>query len=78
VQQLAPELWRRGYAGAPAAQRLLVSVSSQYHQANHLDYRPCIEPDLPVTLSSEDYFANRDPALEAIWRMLSEPEPGGG
>jgi hypothetical protein len=24
-----------------------------------------IEPDLPVTISSEDYFAGRDPVLEA-------------
>jgi hypothetical protein len=53
---------------------LPVSISSQYHQANHLDHRPCIEPEIPVALSSADYFANRDPTLEAIWQVLSGPE----
>lgn len=52
---------------------LFVSISSQYHQANHLDHRPCINPEIPVELSSEDYFANRDPALDAIWQLLSAP-----
>ena len=30
------------------------------------DDRITIEPDLPAPLSSADYFADRDPAMEAI------------
>jgi hypothetical protein len=46
---------------------LVVNVSPQYLQdSTPDDTRPWIEPDIPATLSSEDYFNGRDPALEAI------------
>lgn len=31
------------------------------------DKRPWVAPEIPAPLSSEDYFSNRDPALEAIF-----------
>ncbi|HET7461873.1 MAG TPA: hypothetical protein VFJ82_11525 [Longimicrobium sp.] len=39
------------------------------------DTRPWITPDLPVVLTAADYFANRDPALEAILEITGS---GGG
>ena len=44
-----------------------VGVSTRYWQqaADPDDPRLTIEPDLPVTVEAEDYFAGRDPALEA-------------
>jgi hypothetical protein len=57
---------------------LYASISSLLHQSNPLDNRPWISPQLPVELSSADYFANRDPVLEAIWGVLAaSPGPGG-
>jgi len=37
------------------------------------DNRPWIAPNIPATLSSEDYRARRDPALEAILRHTPSP-----
>ncbi len=46
---------------------LLVGISTRYHQKSDPDDpRLAIDPDLPVPLSSKDYFAGRDPALEAV------------
>lgn len=47
------------------------SISSRYWQDSHAtDERVWIAPDLPVSLSSADYFANRDPVLAAVLRTL--------
>jgi hypothetical protein len=47
--------------------RLRAGISSRYHQTSYPgDDRQWIAPDLPITLSSEDYFANRDPVLDAV------------
>jgi hypothetical protein len=48
------------YSGAMA------SVSDEYHESIPGDTRPWIEPKPRIILSSRDYFANRDPVLEAI------------
>lgn len=48
------------YSGA------LASVSNLYHESIPGDTRPWIEPKPRIILSSRDYFANRDPVLEAI------------
>lgn len=46
---------------------IVVSVSTRYHQFSQADDpRLTIIPDIPSPLSSADYFANRDPAMEAI------------
>ncbi|MGH3132991.1 MAG: hypothetical protein ACRDNY_04485 [Gaiellaceae bacterium] len=46
---------------------LVVGISTRYHEKSEPDdARLTIEPDLPVPLSSEEYFAGRDPALDAI------------
>ena len=48
------------YSGA------IASVSNRYHESIAGDTRPWIEPHPKIFLSSTDYFANRDPVLEAI------------
>ena len=48
------------YSGA------IASVSNRYHESIPGDTRPWIEPHPKIFLSSTDYFANRDPVLEAI------------
>jgi hypothetical protein len=43
-----------------------VNVSSRYYDfASPDDLRPWIEPEIPVELSSADYFAGFDPVLQA-------------
>jgi len=47
------------------------SISSRYHQnADFTDERNWIAPDVPAALTSADYFANRDPALDAILSLI--------
>jgi len=48
------------------------SISSRYHQSDGLDQRKWIAPRIPAELSSSDYFANLDPALDAILRLIAE------
>jgi len=46
-------------------------LSSQFHQQSWPeDSRIWISPDVPVGLSSTDYFAGRDPAMEAITQLI--------
>jgi peptidase S41-like protein len=42
------------------------SISDEYHETIPGDKREWIEPDIKLTLSSRDYFANRDPLLEKV------------
>jgi hypothetical protein len=50
-----------------------ILYSSLYWQSGRPDdQREWIEPALPAPLSSGDYAANRDPALEAILARRSE------
>ncbi len=46
--------------------RVRGEISSRYHQTSGTDDRIWIAPELPVALSSEDYFQNRDPVLDAL------------
>jgi C-terminal processing protease CtpA/Prc len=39
------------------------------------DHRPWIAPSIPVELSSQEYFDNRDPVLEAILERVRRPTP---
>lgn len=49
------------------------SISNRYWQDSAPDdVRPWIAPQVPVTLSSDDYFAGLDPALEAILAIVSD------
>ncbi len=42
-------------------------ISSQFHQQSRAeDHRIWISPDIPVSLTSVQYFSGKDPALEAI------------
>lgn len=47
------------------------SISSRYFQdSDPLDHRSWIDIDLPVPLTATDYFAGRDPVLEAIAEVI--------
>ncbi len=48
------------------------SISTRLHQTDPMDDRKLIAPRLPVALSSANYFANRDPALDAVFRVIAE------
>lgn len=51
--------------------RVMGSISNRYWQdSDPGDDRPFIVPDIPIALTSADYFAGRDPALEAIAAMI--------
>ena len=43
----------------------ICSISNRYHESIPHDLRHWIEPEIKIELSSQDYFANRDPVLEA-------------
>lgn len=56
--------------------QFLMSISSQLHQHSFPeDHRWWIAPDVPVSLSSKDFFSGRDPALEAINNLIANPRP---
>lgn len=51
--------------------KVRVSISSLRWQHSYPnDTRIWIAPEIPVALSSTDYFANRDPALDAVLRLI--------
>jgi tetratricopeptide (TPR) repeat protein len=51
--------------------KVQVTISNWYHQFSFWnDTRLWIAPDIPVELSSTDYFANRDPALDAVLEVI--------
>jgi hypothetical protein len=56
----------------PATGQTLYMATRYWERATPDDQRITIEPDLPVDLSSDDYFAGRDPVLDAI---LAQPAP---
>lgn len=57
--------FRLPYSGARA------NVSFRTHQGTIWDEDPIwIAPDVPVELSSEDYFADRDPVMEAVRALI--------
>jgi len=57
--------------------RVRGSISNRHWQdSDPDDRRPWIAPDMPVRFTSEDYFEGRDPALEAIVRLLGGGPPG--
>ena len=54
--------------------RARASISNWYHQFTFWsDSRPWISPAVPVDLSSTEYFAGRDPALEAVFELIRQP-----
>jgi tetratricopeptide (TPR) repeat protein len=53
--------------------KLMGLTSSQFHQdSDPEDHRLWIAPQIPVTMSSEDYFNATDPALKAIFAVLGQ------
>src|SRR5688572_659357 len=56
--------------------RLMVGISNRMHMnSDWEDKRAWIAPQLPVPLSSADFFAGRDPALQAIISVVSQKPP---
>jgi hypothetical protein len=49
---------------------LRMTISTRYHQTDDQDQRTWIAPKIPVALSSSDYFANRDPVLDAVLSVI--------
>jgi hypothetical protein len=39
---------------------------------NVFDGRREMSPDVPVQLTAKDYFAGRDPALDAVFRLIDD------
>ena len=55
--------------------KLVVGISTRVWQHSYpRDRRIWIAPELPAPLSSEDYFAGRDPSLEAVLALIAEQE----
>lgn len=51
--------------------RLRLSISSRYWQDSYPgDHRVWVPVDVPVALSSIDYFGNRDPVMEALAEII--------
>jgi tetratricopeptide (TPR) repeat protein len=50
---------------------LFMTISTRYHQTDDQDQRTWIAPKIPVELSSADYFANRDPVLDAVLAVIA-------
>jgi len=56
--------------------RARASISNWYHQFTFWsDTRLWIAPDVPVELSSTDYFAGKDPALDAVLAIIARQVP---
>lgn len=57
---------------------LSMSISSRYWQDSYPgDDRSAIPVELPVELSAQDYFAGRDPVLDAVKKVLAGKHAGG-
>jgi hypothetical protein len=41
------------------------------------DARREIHPELPVQLGAKDYFSGKDPALDAVFKLIARRRPGG-
>jgi len=55
--------------------RIAGSISTRYWQdSSPDDERAWISPDIPVVLSVDDYFANRDPAMEALLEIVGSTD----
>jgi hypothetical protein len=53
---------------------MMIGVSTRYWQrAEPADPRLTIEPDVPLPVRATDFFAGRDPALEAALGALPSP-----
>jgi hypothetical protein len=50
---------------------IMGSIARAIHQTNYRDRREWIAPAIPVSLSSADYFGQRDPALESIEYLIA-------
>jgi hypothetical protein len=50
--------------------KVMVSISTRYHQGNSSNPWAFIAPTIPAELSSKDFFANRDPILEAVINVI--------
>jgi hypothetical protein len=58
----------------PYGRQALYMATRYWERSTPDDQRITIEPTIQVSLSSDDYFAGRDPVLNAI---LATPLPAG-
>ena len=60
-----------GFLLLPCHPELRANISTAYHQGTMWeDHRLWIAPDVPVSLSSADYFAGKDPVLNAVVDLI--------
>src|SRR5262249_54291878 len=53
-----------------------VQISTVYHQGSTPDdHRPWIAPQIALSLSSQDYFSQKDPVLDAVVRAAPAATP---
>ena len=50
------------------------SISSRWHMVDGADTRVWIAPRIPVRLTARDYFANRDPVLDAVLEVMRKEQ----
>ena len=54
-----------------------LGLSSRFHQQSVPgDERLWIAPRIPVALASSDYFAGKDPVLEAVLAVIADGDSG--
>jgi hypothetical protein len=46
------------------------TISSRYHPTDTMDHRALIAPQIPVAMTSKDFFEGRDPVLEAVLSVI--------
>ncbi|HEY0809930.1 MAG TPA: hypothetical protein VGD49_07190, partial [Longimicrobiales bacterium] len=72
----SPNFTGEGTATVLPYSRLMVGISNRMHMnSDWEDKRAWIAPQLPVPLSSADFFSGRDPALQAIISLVNQKPP---
>ena len=58
----------------PSTSEFLVLSRGKWDRDKPWDERRSIVPQVPVQLTASGYFAGKDPALDAVFRMIRESE----
>jgi hypothetical protein len=67
---------RRCDDGGTAHSKIGVRIATRYWEdGGPADHRPWIAPSIPIELSSQEYFDNRDPVLEAVLERIRSHKP---
>jgi hypothetical protein len=58
--------------------KLILRLSTRYHEESDPgDKRAFQDVDIPVAVTGIDYFANRDPVLDAVWSAIDRQRAAG-